>query len=141
MIYVTNKSNCSKYCSNRSKNKITKRTVKEGSPLEEEYLITILSELKIMDSDIENIQDLMRVLTFIKSCNTSDELKATLNQYIETVNNGTKRLLTVAQQDFINAYPEIKDLFPSLNLPDGYLKEKSQGMKIFNTTSECGYKN
>jgi hypothetical protein len=118
----------------KSKNKIAKRNVKEGSPLEEEFLITILEELKLTDEDIENFRELVRVLNFIKNSSIAEELGSCLKSYIENVNTTVKSLLSVAQQDFINTHPEIKELFPGLNLSEFYSKEKVQG-KSFKTTS------
>lgn len=120
----------------KSKNKIAKRNVKEGSPLEEEFLITILEELKLSDEDIENFRELVRVLNFNKNSSIADEIESLLQSYIETVNSTVKNLLSVAQQDFINTHPEIKELFPGLNLSDFYAKDKvAVAGKSFKTTS------
>jgi elongator complex protein 1 len=129
----TSKTSKSSKLTKKSKNKIAKRNVKEGSPLEEEFLITILQELKLAEEDLENLRELVRVLNFVKNSAVADELSTTLNIYVENVNSTVKSLLSVPQQDFINAHPEIKDLFPSLNLNDIVNKEK--GTKIFKTTS------
>lgn len=102
--------------SKKSKAKMAKRTVKEGSPLEEEYLIMILLELKMSKEDIENLRELITVLNYLKlSQDYGKVLDKQLEVYLKNVNPIiSDELFSVAQQDFINKSPEMKELFPQL---------------------------
>ena len=102
--------------SKKSKQKLSKRNIKEGSPIEEEYLIMVLAELKLDDAYLESIKDLVKVLNYVNLNEKSNELQLALDAYLINVNNVCSGLLSVAQQDYINNHPEIKELFPSLNL-------------------------
>jgi hypothetical protein len=133
-------SSTSSKMSKKSKQKLSKRNIKEGSPIEEEFLIMILSELKIEDSIVEPIRDLIRVLYFINQITTATELQNILTDYLQNVNPVCTNLLSVPQQDFINNHPEIKDLFPNLNLNNININTNSTvsstfSTKYFNTTS------
>ena len=115
----------------KNKTKISQRKIKEGSPIEEEYLIEVIAELKLGQNDIDSIRELIKVLGWIGYSGLADELKNLLEKYLETI--PSEILLSVAQSDFLNAHPEIKELFPILNLSSN--KEKKSKFALFKTVS------
>jgi elongator complex protein 1 len=128
---VSNKSSKSKKSTSskmtkKSINKISRRTVKEGSPLEEDYLLIILRELKLSQQDIANVNEFILVLNFIKQTDLAKQISLLLNDYMQTVSPViTYELFNVAQQNFINTHPEVKDLF-LIVFPEK--KEKKSGI-------------
>ncbi len=114
------KSTSSKH-TKKSKNKISKRTVKEGSPLEEEYLIIILTELKLKDEDINNIKEFISVLNFLKLTENSILINQLLADYTTNVNPNLT-LFSIAQQEIIDKNPEMKEHFPNLFQPQAEKK-------------------
>lgn len=96
----------------KSQAKMSKRTVREGSPLEEEFLIMIISELYLSDDHINEINNLINVLYYIGKAEEGKELSNVLKEYLRIVNPNTKHF-NVQQQEFINKYPEIKQIFPN----------------------------
>jgi hypothetical protein len=117
----------------KSQAKLAKRNVKEGSPLEEEFLIMVLSELKLAQTEIDNIKDLLWIMSFLNSSpGYAKELKTILESYLKNVNsvlNINNNLLTVAQQDYINKNPEIREIFPKLFGLDEENKQKKKFIK------------
>lgn len=98
--------------SKKAKNKAKLKKIKEGSPLEEDFLINVLKDLKMTQPDIENTKELVTVLNYVGLCDISDELKKALENYISTVNSGV--FYNIAQQDFLNSNPVLRELFPNL---------------------------
>jgi elongator complex protein 1 len=117
---VSNKSSKSKKSTSskmtkKSQKKISKRTVKEGSPLEEDFLIIILSELKLTVQDIDNVREFVSVLNYLKQTDLSKQITDLLNDYLNNVNPVvTYELISVGQQGIINNNPEMRELFPQL---------------------------
>jgi hypothetical protein len=110
----------------KSQMKMSKRTVREGSPLEEDFLIMIISELFLTDDHINEINDLISALFILGKAEEAKELKEVLQDYIKNVNPYTK-FFNVQQQEFINSHPEVKFIFPqNFNKP----KEEIAGTKI-----------
>ena len=97
--------------SKKTKNKAKLKKVKEGSPLEEDFLINVLNDLKMTKIDIDNTKELITILNYVGLCEISDELKNSMESYILNVNSAV--FYNIAQQDFMNAHPELKELFPN----------------------------
>lgn len=95
----------------KAKNKAKLKKVKEGSPLEEDFLINVLKDLKMTQEDIDNTKELITVLNYVGLCEISDELKRQMEDYISTINAAV--FYNIAQQDFLNSHPELKELFPN----------------------------
>ena len=95
----------------KAKNKAKLKKVKEGSPLEEDFLITVLKDLKMTQEDIDNTKELITVLNYVGICEISNELKKLMEDYISIVNSAV--FYNIAQQDFLNSHPELKELFPN----------------------------
>jgi hypothetical protein len=107
----------------KSQAKMSKRTVREGSPLEEDFLILIISELFLSEEHINEINNLISVLYYLGKGEEGEELSSFLKEYLKKVNPNTK-IFNVQQQEFINKYPECKHIFPKqLNLG----KEEDKG--------------
>ena len=96
----------------KAKNKIKLKKVKEGSPLEEDYLITVLNDLKIPQLDIDNTKELITILNYVSLCETSDDLKKLFENYVIIINSAV--FYNIAQTDFMNSHPELKMLFPKV---------------------------
>ncbi len=96
----------------KSQAKISKRTVKEGSPLEEDFLILIISELILSDDHVNEIRNLINVLHYLGKADEGKELSQVLKEYMKIVQPNTK-IFNVQQQEFINKYPEMKQIFPN----------------------------
>lgn len=96
----------------KSQAKMSKRTVREGSPLEEDFLIMIISELYLSDDHINEINNLINVLYYLGKADEGKELSQVLKEYLRIVQPNTK-LFNVQQQEFINKYPEMKQIFPN----------------------------
>ena len=97
--------------SKKTKNKAKLKKVKEGSPLEEDFLINVLNDLKMTKIDIENTKELIALLNYVGLCEISNELNNLMESYISIVNSAV--FYNIAQQDFMNAHPELKELFPN----------------------------
>ena len=102
--------------SKKIKKKNMKRNVKEGSPMEEEILIENLKELEIKDEFIRDINELCDVLIMTKMNDKSEELRNTIKEYLNEVNTKVKKLFSYKQIQFVNAHPEICDLFQDFEL-------------------------
>lgn len=117
----TKKSNISKL-TKKAKNKLNKRNIKQGSPLEEDYLLIVLHELreKYKNVNYENeIKDLCYVLTLFELTNQSSEI-AELYELFTNKLNKSYPLYNAYQQEFINKYPDIKMLFNNLANSNNY---------------------
>ena len=112
------KSSSSKFSkfSKKTKNKKNKRNVKEGSPLEEEYLIEILKDFKYEDKEFKSVEEFCDVLNLCKFNSKSNSLREINNLYEKEVNGKIKKMFLINQINFANEHPEINDLFPELNL-------------------------
>jgi elongator complex protein 1 len=96
--------------SKKGKNKAKLKKIKEGSPLEEDFLINVLKDVRMTQVDIDNTKELITVLNYVGLCDISDELKRSMEKYIAIVNSAV--FYNIAQQDFLNSHPELKELFP-----------------------------
>ena len=96
----------------KSQAKMSKRNVKEGSPLEEDFLIMIISELFLSEDHVNEINNLVNVLYLLGKSDEGKELSFVLKEYLKKINPNTK-IYNVIQQDFFNKYPEIKEIFPN----------------------------
>lgn len=96
----------------KSQAKMSKRTVREGSPLEEDFLIMIISELFLSDDHVNEINNLINVLYYLGKAEEGKELSQVLREYLKVVQTNTKNF-NVQQQEFINKYPEMKLIFPN----------------------------
>lgn len=120
----------------KSQAKMSKRNVREGSPLEEDFLIMIIGELFLTDEHINEINNLVSVLHNIGKAEEAKELKDALNDHLKNVNPYTK-FYNVQQQEFINCHPEIKNIFPeTFNKPRDEMpinsgkNDKPKGMTV-----------
>jgi len=109
------KSNASKM-TKKAKNKFSKRTIKEGSPLEEEFIMTVLKELKEnfinlnYEKDLEEFLSVMFIYGYIEE---AKEIKVLFNNFKEKLDK-TFPLYNVFQQEFMNKNPECKLIFSNL---------------------------
>lgn len=113
------KSNASKL-TKKAKNKLSKRNVKEGSPLEEEYLLIILREhyTNFVNAAYEkSLDEFVNVLYIYNNIEQAKDISEKFRLFKEKLTK-TLPLYNVFQQEMINKHPEIKMLFQSyLNNP------------------------
>ena len=122
--------------SKKGKKKNMRRNVKEGSPMEEEFLIENLKELKIEDGFIKEMNELSDVLMMSKMNNKSEELRSMINEYINEVNYKTKKLFLYKQIKYVNEHPEIWDLFPNFELNTILFPDTEKNENIINIKQE-----
>ena len=122
--------------SKKGKKKNMRRNVKEGSPMEEEFLIENLKELKIEDGFIKEMNELSDVLMMSKMNNKSEELRSMINEYINEVNYKTKKLFLYKQIKYVNEHPEICDLFPNFELNTILFPDNEKNENIINIKQE-----
>ena len=122
--------------SKKGKKKGMKKNVKEGSPIEEEFLIESLKELKIEDGFIKDMNELCDVLMMSKMNNQSDELRNIVNEYIIEVNYKIKKLFLYKQIQYVNEHPEICDLFPNFELNSILFPDNEKDAKSFDIKRE-----
>lgn len=109
------KSNASKL-TKKAKNKLSKRNVKEGSPLEEDFLIIILNEIYelIINAAYNNeLEEFVNVLFIFNFISEAKEIQSSYLRFKEKLEK-TFPVFNVYQQEFTNKNPEIKMIFPNL---------------------------
>ena len=122
--------------SKKSKKKNIKRNVKEGSPMEEEFIIENLKELKIEDAFIQSMNELCDVLMMSKMNSKSEELRNLINEYINEVNYKIKKLFLYKQIQYVNEHPEICDLFPNFELNTILFPDNENNTNVINIKKE-----
>ena len=122
--------------SKKTKKKNMKRNVKEGSPMEEEFIIENLKDLKISDQFIKDMNELCDVLMMTKMNNKSEELRNILNEYINEVNCKVKKLFLYKQIQYVNDHPEICELFPNFDLNSILFSDNEKEGNIINIKKE-----
>ena len=122
--------------SKKTKKKNMKRNIKEGSPMEEEFIIENLKELKIKDDFIKDMNELCDVLMMCKMNDKSEELRNIINEYIIEVNNKVKKLFLYKQIQFVNEHPEICDLFPNFELNSILFSDNEKDINVINIKKE-----
>ena len=122
--------------SKKTKKKNMKRNIKEGSPMEEEFIIENLKELKIKDDFIKDMNELCDVLMMCKMNDKSEELRNIINEYIIEVNNKVKKLFLYKQIQFVNEHPEICDLFPNSELNSILFSDNEKDINVINIKKE-----
>lgn len=111
------KSNISKL-TKKAQNKLSKRNIKKGSPLEEDYIIIILQEIndKYLSLNKEDdINDICYSLILLDFIEFSNEIKNSYESLKIKIKNNSP-YFNVYQQDFINKYPDVKILFNGISL-------------------------
>lgn len=96
----------------KSQAKMSKRNVREGSPLEEDFLIMLISELHLSEDHINEINNLVNILYFLGKSKEGHDLSSVLKDYLKIVNPNTK-IYNIQQQDFLNQHPQIEQIFPA----------------------------
>ena len=122
--------------SKKNKKKNTKRNVKEGSPMEEEFIIETLKELKIEDSFVQSMNELSDVLLMSKMNDKSNELRNMINDYVSEVNYKVKKLFLFKQIQYVNEHPEICDLFPNFELNSILFSDNEKDSNVINIKKE-----
>ena len=122
--------------SKKGKKKNLKRNIKEGSPMEEEFIIENLKELKIEDGFITSMNELCDVLMMCKMNNKSEELQNLINEYINKVNNTVKKLFLFKQIQYVNEHPEICELFPNFDLNSILFPDEEKKANVINIKKE-----
>ena len=122
--------------SKKNKKKNMKRNVKEGSPMEEEFIIENLKDLKISDQFIKDMNELCDVLMMSKINDKSEELRNIINEYINEVNHKVKKLFLYKQIQFVNEHPEICELFPNFELNSILFPDNEKDTNSFNIKKE-----
>ena len=130
------RSSSSKMSKSKKKKKNTKRNVKEGSPMEEEFIIENLKELKIEDGFIKEMNELSDVLMMSKMNNKSEELRNMINDYINEVNYKIKKLFLYKQIQYVNEHPEICELFPNFDLNSILFPDNEKNSNVINIKKE-----
>jgi len=118
--------------SKKNKKKNTKRNVKEGSPMEEEFIIETLKELKIEDTFVQSMNELSEVLLMSKMNDKSNELRNMINNYVSEVNYKVKKLFLYKQIQYVNEHPEICDLFPNFELNSILFSDNEKDANVIN---------
>ena len=115
---VRSKSNKSSKSSMTRKTKMRKpnRTVREGSPMEEENLISILKDLKIDQAQIDGLSELGEVLMMCKFNSKAEEILKQKDSYVKNVNAKIDNMFSVEQVKYYNENPIINEIFPELSL-------------------------
>ena len=115
---VRSQSNKSSKSSMTRKTKMRKpnRTVREGSPMEEENIISILKDLKIDQSQIDGLFELGEVLMMCKYNSKAEEILKQKDSYVKNVNAKIENLFSVEQVKYYNENPIINEIFPELSL-------------------------
>ena len=111
------KSNATKL-TKKAQNKLSKRTVKQGSPLEEDYLLIILQEIhdNLISNEYEiQINDFCIVLSYLDLIDDSKEITIKYQTFKEKIIKAFP-MFNVYQQEFLNKYPDAKNLFSGINL-------------------------
>ena len=100
---------------NAKKKMKKKRTVKEGSPFEEEYLIELIHEdTKCTESDKEQVKVIMKALVFFGMMAEANMLHGLVAKLLRAQFEASC-VLSVEQERALEAQPELKQsLFPAL---------------------------
>ena len=122
--------------SKKTKKKNMKRNIKEGSPMEEEFIIENLKELKIKDDFIKDMNELCDVLMMCKMNDKSEELRNIINEYIIEVNNKVKKLFLYKQIQYVNEHPELCELFPDFGLNSILFDDNNKNINVINIKKE-----
>jgi elongator complex protein 1 len=130
------RSSASKTTKSKKKKKNKKRNVKEGSPMEEEFLIENLKELKIEDNYIKDMNELCDVLTLNKMNEKGDELRKILKEYLIEVNAKIKKLFLFKQIQYVNEHPELCELFPDFGLNSILFDDNNKNINVINIKKE-----
>ena len=130
------RSSASKTTKSKKKKKNKKRNVKEGSPMEEEFLIENLKELKIEDNYIKDMNELCDVLNLNKMNEKGDELRKILKEYLIEVNAKIKKLFLFKQIQYVNEHPELCELFPDFGLNSILFDDNNKNINVINIKKE-----
>ena len=122
--------------SKKGKKKNMKRNVKEGSPMEEEFIVENLKELKIEDPFIQSMNELCDVLLMSKMNDKSVEMRNMINEYITEVNHKVKKLFLYKQIQYVNEHPEICELFPNFELNTILFPDNEKDINVINIKKE-----
>ena len=96
-----------------------KKTVKEGSPFEEEYLLELLKEeTKLSQDDKEQVKKLMIALSYFTCIDEALTLHALIEKVI-TASYEAESLMSFDQQKLLESTPVVKEVFE-----DTFGKEK-----------------
>ena len=130
------RSSASKMSKSKKKKKNKKRNVKEGSPMEEEFLLDILKELKIEDNYIKDMNELCDVLLMSKMNEKAEELKKLVKNYVIEVNGKVNKLFLYKQIKYVNEHPELCELFPNFELHSILFSENEKDVNVINIKKE-----
>ena len=130
------RSSSSKMSKSKKKKKSKKRNVKEGSPMEEEFLLENLKELKIEDNYVKDMNELCDVLLMSKMNDKSDELRKILKEYLSEVNGKIKKLFLFKQIQYVNAHPELCEIFPNFELNSILFNDNEKDANVINIKKE-----
>ena len=130
------RSSASKMSKSKKKKKNKKRNVKEGSPMEEEFLLDILKELKIEDNYIKDMNELCDVLLMSKMNEKAEELKKLIKDYVIEVNGKVNKLFLYKQIQYVNEHPELCELFPNFELNSILFNENEKDVNVINIKKE-----
>ena len=130
------RSSASKMSKSKKKKKNKKRNVKEGSPMEEEFLLDNLKELKIEDNYIKDMNELCDVLMMIKMNDKAEELRNILKEYLAEVNAKIKKLFLYKQIQYVNEHPELCELFPNFELNSILFNDNEKDVNMINIKKE-----
>ena len=130
------RSSTSKMSKSKKKKKNKKRNVKEGSPMEEEFLLENLKELKVDDNYIKDMNELCDVLLMTKMNNKADELKNILKEYLIEVNAKIKKLFLFKQIQYVNEHPELCEIFPDFGFNSILFNNNEKDINVINIKKE-----
>ena len=130
------RSSASKMSKSKKKKKNKKRNVKEGSPMEEEFLLENLKELKIDETYIKDMNELCDALLMTKMNDKSDELRKILKEYLIEVNDKIKKLFLFKQIQYVNEHPELCEIFPDFGLNSILFNDNEKDINVINMKKE-----
>ena len=105
----------------KKRKKTKKRVVKEGSPLEEQYLVDLLNSLKPTLQNkgsflqnkslpnIEEIESLLEILEYFALFDEIEKIKQLFNDLVKLTENKTR---TLEQEEIYLKYKPLFDIFP-----------------------------
>merc|ERR1712224_1037696 len=126
------KSSTSSKLTKKAKNKLNKRNVKQGSPLEEEFLLMVLNDIKELFFSVNNtyekdLEEFTSILYCYELVDQAKILKDIFNRFKLKV-QCTFPLYNVYQQEFMNKNPDFRFIFSNI-LPQSLNKTKLQDLK------------
>ena len=130
------RSSFSKTTKSKKKKKNKKRNVKEGSPMEEEFLLDNLKELKIDDNYKKDMNELCDVLLMSKMNDKAEDLKKLVKEYILEVNGKIDKLFLFKQIKYVNEHPELCELFPNFELNSILFNQNEKDINVINIKKE-----